>query len=285
MHKQESKVDLGKALDVGLVVTESSGVELGKQNTSSRIGNDTDVDNAYIRPIYDEELMAEHEVSSRAKIQSHKTRNDNKPVDQKSHTQKPVRQIFTGHKFSPNKSSVVYEKTSHRSCLRWKPTGRIFKTVGLRWIPAGKLFDSYTSKVESEPPHGSNVDISKIHACKQTLDLSAGTSINVQKKQSVNLSAGTSYNVKKDNLRFKPRTTMSTEVPTASMTVTTSMIELESLFDPLFDEFFNGENQVVLKSSAVTTADASDKRQQQPDSTSSTSTLGPTVNVYGNFDM
>ncbi|GKF79838.1 hypothetical protein Tco_0235406, partial [Tanacetum coccineum] len=53
------------------------------------------------------------EVNSRAKIQSHhKTRNSNKPVDQKSHTHKPGRQIFTGHRFSPNKTSAVYEKTS-----------------------------------------------------------------------------------------------------------------------------------------------------------------------------
>ncbi|GKD13127.1 hypothetical protein Tco_1197534 [Tanacetum coccineum] len=72
------------------------------------------------------------EVNSRAKIQSHKTKNSNKPVDQKSYTQKPGRQIFTGHKFSPNKTSAVYEKTSPRSDLRWKPTGRIFKSVGLR---------------------------------------------------------------------------------------------------------------------------------------------------------
>ncbi|GJU67060.1 hypothetical protein Tco_1253319 [Tanacetum coccineum] len=33
-----------------------------------------------------------------------------------------------------------------------------------------KLFDSCTSKVDSEPPHGSNVDIPHIYACKQTLD-------------------------------------------------------------------------------------------------------------------
>ncbi|GJV23784.1 gag-pol polyprotein [Tanacetum coccineum] len=128
------------------------------------------------------------EVNSRAKIQSHKTRNSNKPVDQKSHTHKPGRQIFTGHRFSPNKTSVVYEKTSPRSDLRWKTTGRIFKSVGLRWIPTGKLFDSCTSKVDSEPLHGSNVDIPHIHECKQTLDVSAGTSINVQKEQSLDLS-------------------------------------------------------------------------------------------------
>ncbi|GKB19297.1 hypothetical protein Tco_0853220 [Tanacetum coccineum] len=112
------------------------------------------------------------EVNSRAKTQSHKTRNSNKPVDQKSHTQKPGRQILTGHMFSPNKTSDVYEKTSPRFDLRWKPKGRIFKSVSLRWIPTGKLFDSCTSKVDSEPPHGSNVDIPNIHECKQTLDVS-----------------------------------------------------------------------------------------------------------------
>ncbi|GKE53279.1 hypothetical protein Tco_1488435, partial [Tanacetum coccineum] len=52
----------------------------------------------------------------------------------------------------------------------------------------------------------------------------------------------------------------------------------------LFDEYFNGENQVVSKSSAVTTADASDTRQQQPDSTSSTPTLATTITADGNFD-
>ncbi|GKA14846.1 hypothetical protein Tco_0694492 [Tanacetum coccineum] len=247
------------------------------------------------------------EVNSRAKIQSHKTRNSNKPVDQKSHTQKPGRQIFTGHRFSPNKTSAVYEKTSPRSDLRWKPTGRIFKSVGLRWIPTGKLFDSCTSKVDSEPPHGSNVDIPNIHECKQTLDVSAGTSINVQKEQSLDLSAGTLCNVNKENLRIEPpngsnaditnqyesaqtldvsagTSNLSAEVHQAAETVTTSN-ELDLLFGPLFDEYFNGENQVVLKSSAVTTTDASNKRQQQPDSTSSTSTLATTVTANGNFDL
>ncbi|GKB22278.1 hypothetical protein Tco_0856201 [Tanacetum coccineum] len=141
------------------------------------------------------------EVNSRAKIQSNKTTNSNKPVDQKSHTQKPSRQIFTGHRFSPNKTSAVSEKTSPRSDLRWKPTGRIFKYVGLRWIPTGKLFNSCTTKVDSEPPHGSNVDIPNICVCKQTLDLSAGTSLNGQKQQRIDLSAGALYNVKQENLR------------------------------------------------------------------------------------
>ncbi|GKE48213.1 hypothetical protein Tco_1479471, partial [Tanacetum coccineum] len=153
-----------------------------------------------------------------------------------------VLHIFTGHRFSPNKTSTLYEKTSPISDLRWKPASRIFKYVSLRWIPTGKLFYYCTSKVNSELLHGSNVDIPNIHECKQTLDVSAGTSINVQKEQSLDLSG-----------------------------------ELESLFGPLFDEYFNGENKVVSKSSAITTVDASDKRQQQPDSTSSTSTLATIV--------
>ncbi|GJW63089.1 hypothetical protein Tco_0114973, partial [Tanacetum coccineum] len=123
------------------------------------------------------------------KVKSYKTRNSNKPIDQKSHIKKPGRQIFTGHKFSYNKSSAVYEKTSPRSDLRWKPTGKILDTVGLRWVPTGKIFTSYTWFKCRYP---------NMHECKQTLDLSAGTSINVQKEQSFDLSAGTSINVQKE---------------------------------------------------------------------------------------
>ncbi|GJT48291.1 hypothetical protein Tco_0974448 [Tanacetum coccineum] len=111
-----------------------------------------------------------------------------------------------------------------------------------------KLFAPCTSKDDSEPTHGLNVDIPNIHESKQTLDLS-------------------------------------TEVPSIDTIVMTSMIELESLFGPFFDEYFNGVNQVVSKSFVVTTADASDKCQQQPYSISSTSALATTVTVDGNFKL
>ncbi|GJX59674.1 hypothetical protein Tco_0291064, partial [Tanacetum coccineum] len=68
MQTQENKVDLGKALDAHLVVTESSGTESGKQDTSSKSGNDTDADDADIRPIYDEELMAEVQLTIECNI-------------------------------------------------------------------------------------------------------------------------------------------------------------------------------------------------------------------------
>ncbi|GJZ78066.1 hypothetical protein Tco_0642738 [Tanacetum coccineum] len=89
-----------------------------------------------------------NEVNSR-KVKPHKTKNSNNPVEQKSHTQKPGRQISSGHRFSPKKTSAVYEKTSPRSCLRWIPTGRIFKLAGLRWIPTRKMFIDSTTKVDN----------------------------------------------------------------------------------------------------------------------------------------
>ncbi|GJY88086.1 retrovirus-related pol polyprotein from transposon TNT 1-94 [Tanacetum coccineum] len=233
------------------------------------------------------------EVNSRAKIQSHKTKSSIKPVEKKSHTPKPVRQIFTGHRFSPNKSSTMYEKTSPRPDLRWKPTGRIFKTVGLRWILTGKLFNSCTSKADNESTHGSNIDISKIHECKQTLDLSAGTSINVQKKQSIDLNADgenldkmnekgdacifVGYSTQsKDYMVYNKRTRVIVETIHVNFdeasngirspeTVTTSN-EMDLLFSLMFDELLNGTTLVVSKCSAVHAANA------QENTTPSTST-------------
>nr|GEU41919.1 hypothetical protein [Tanacetum cinerariifolium] len=117
-----------------------------------------------------------NDVNWRAKVPSNKTTNRNKPVEQISVPNKQKRQIPKGHRFSIKKNSVMQKKTmTPRSCLRWKPTGRIFKTVGLRWVPTGKIFISTTSKVDSKPLNGSNEDITNHNECEQTLDVSAGT--------------------------------------------------------------------------------------------------------------
>nr|GFA49108.1 hypothetical protein [Tanacetum cinerariifolium] len=62
MQTQKSKVDTSKALDVGLVITESSETESEVQDTSSRLGNDTNIDDVDIRPIYNKEPMAEEKI-------------------------------------------------------------------------------------------------------------------------------------------------------------------------------------------------------------------------------
>ncbi|GKG51860.1 hypothetical protein Tco_0544498, partial [Tanacetum coccineum] len=67
MQSQESKIDTGKALDADLVDTESIRTDSTVHDGSSRSGNDTDADDADdadIRPIYDEEPMAEVQLTA-----------------------------------------------------------------------------------------------------------------------------------------------------------------------------------------------------------------------------
>ncbi|GKB15421.1 hypothetical protein Tco_0849344, partial [Tanacetum coccineum] len=75
----EDKVDTGKAVDASLVNTESIGTESKEQDTSSRSGNDAHADDADIRPIYDEEPMAEVQM----------TADDNVSATGQQHTEQP----------------------------------------------------------------------------------------------------------------------------------------------------------------------------------------------------
>ncbi|GKB03618.1 hypothetical protein Tco_0831761 [Tanacetum coccineum] len=163
-------------------------------------------------------------VNSHAKVQSFKTRNINKPVEPKSHTQKPGRQIALGQRFSLNKSSAVREKlNTPRSCLRWILTGRIFKTASLRWIPTGKMFTDSTTKVDSEPPNGLKEDITNPYECKQSLDMAL-----------VQLSTGP------DPTFLTPGQISSGLVPNtvpAAPYVPPTNKDLDILFQPMFDEY------------------------------------------------
>ncbi|GJW37095.1 hypothetical protein Tco_0060015 [Tanacetum coccineum] len=68
LNMQEGKVDTCKALDAGLVITERSGTESGKQDTSSRSQNDTNAVNADIRSVYDKEPMAEVQLTTKHNV-------------------------------------------------------------------------------------------------------------------------------------------------------------------------------------------------------------------------
>ncbi|GJW37566.1 hypothetical protein Tco_0060486 [Tanacetum coccineum] len=81
--------------------------------------------------------------------------------------------------FSDSNKDCVTTKTVLNMSEMWKPTGKIFKTVGLRWVPTRKIFTSSTTKVNSEPQNGSNDDITNQYECEQTLDVSA---MGIQKK-------------------------------------------------------------------------------------------------------
>ncbi|GJW16624.1 hypothetical protein Tco_0024060 [Tanacetum coccineum] len=278
--------------------TKSRGSESRNQDTSSKLGNDTDADDADIKLIYDEEPMTEdaeqHQVKSSLldpSLDNKTTKFLNQSLESENIFLKQTVSQFEKDSLRMEEHCIALELKYQNQSLKSGQHGQFlnettktieqttsliaqnaeFKaqlqekgfaiealknelrkltgnSVDTKWVPAGKIFTFCTSKVDSKPVHGSSVDISKIHECKQTLDLSA-------------------------------------EVPTPDIIIMTSMIELESLFGPLFNEYFNGENQVVSKSSVVTTVDVYDKRKQQSDSTSSTSTLRPIVTADGHFDV
>ncbi|GKB31669.1 hypothetical protein Tco_0871070, partial [Tanacetum coccineum] len=187
------------------------------------------------------------------------------------------RQIAIGQRFSPKKSSAVHEKPNiPRSCLRWKPTGRIFKIAGLRWIPTGKMFTDNITKVDSEPPNGSNGDITNPYECDQTLNVSAGLALQRQndaslfndKMTSVHISSSlalqrhmasadnTSGPVPQSKESPGPAPNLLMPGPISSRLVPNlapaipyvppTNKELELLFQPMFDEYFTppGDRQV-----------------------------------------
>ncbi|GJT33578.1 hypothetical protein Tco_0923997 [Tanacetum coccineum] len=86
-----------------------------------------------------------------------------------------LNEILIGHRFSPNKSSAVYEKTSPRSCLRCKPTGRIFNTVGLR--PADPTGLPVTTSLEHDAPYEST---SSNQEQDQSLTISQGADVQTE---------------------------------------------------------------------------------------------------------
>ncbi|GJZ96479.1 hypothetical protein Tco_0668813 [Tanacetum coccineum] len=97
-------------------------------------------------------------------------------------------------RLNPRASAQNKDAKSHKTT---KELFAVEKSSGFR----RKLLNSCMGKVDSEPAHGSIVDIPHIHACKQTLGLSAGTSFNGQKQQRIDLNADVLYNEKQENLR------------------------------------------------------------------------------------
>ncbi|GJZ27007.1 retrovirus-related pol polyprotein from transposon TNT 1-94 [Tanacetum coccineum] len=82
-----------------------------------------------------------------------------------------------------------------------------------------------------------------------------------------------------DNLRPGPQS--QENVSQTAETVTTSN-ELDLLFSPMFDELLNGTTQVISKTSAITTADAPNQRQQKHTTLSTSTTVAadtPPLNI------
>ncbi|GJR40069.1 retrovirus-related pol polyprotein from transposon TNT 1-94 [Tanacetum coccineum] len=223
-----------------------------------------------------------NEVNSRTRKPSHKTTTRYKIVEKTSNTKKLSRKIAIGQRFSLNKSSAVYKKpNTPRSCLRWIPMGRIFKTAGLRWIPTGKMFTDNKTKVDSEPPNGLNKDITNLYECDQTLNVSAGT-LNLSadntsgpaphRKEKCTIQCALSSKEEKSSYLRAVLSTTSIRLGLHQLTpgyissglvqnpvsptpyVSPSKKDYEILFQPLFDEYFNPPPRVVSPDPVVVAA-------------------------------
>nr|GEX22945.1 Gag-Pol polyprotein [Tanacetum cinerariifolium] len=244
MQTTEEKVDTSKALDASSVDTKSSRTESKEHDTSSRSGNDAHDDVTDIRPIYDEEPMAEVQTTAEIDVfaigQQHteqpKFNNEGKVVQdvKESHDTCPLPAILTDNQILEHSYQYL---ESENSCLKktvaqfqkdfsrlWKPTGKIFKTVVLRWVPTGRILTSSTTKVYSEPLNGSNADITNQYECGQTLDVSTGLVPQRQKASDY------------DNSDPVPQRQ---DVYSLADADVPSQQELDMLFGPLYDEFFN----------------------------------------------
>ncbi|GKF06125.1 hypothetical protein Tco_0036793, partial [Tanacetum coccineum] len=116
MQTQESKIDTGKALDTNLVDTESIRIDSIVQDDSSRSKNDTDADDVDIRPIYDEEPMAEVQLTAECNIFAIGQQHTEQPeiivegrVDQYTETCQ-VKSLMLDS--SPNNQTTEYSKQS-----------------------------------------------------------------------------------------------------------------------------------------------------------------------------
>ncbi|GJZ77887.1 hypothetical protein Tco_0642559 [Tanacetum coccineum] len=123
------------------------------------------------------------DINSRASTQKkdaqpHKITKRYVPIEKKRNSKNHGRQIPIGQSFSPNKSSVVYVKTTPpRSSLTWKPMGSIFTYDGLRWIPTRKIVETCINTNDSALPLGKETCTPNTVICANSSSLSAGTSM------------------------------------------------------------------------------------------------------------
>ncbi|GJS26433.1 hypothetical protein Tco_0487053 [Tanacetum coccineum] len=130
----EDKVDTGKAVDASLVNTESIGTESKEQDTSSRSGNDAHADDADIRPIYDEEPMAEVQTTAEINVfaigQQHTEQpefNNEEEVDQNGGT--VMTHVLLSDKSTVNLQLILSNSILESEILRLKRTVAQFQKI------------------------------------------------------------------------------------------------------------------------------------------------------------
>nr|GEU80837.1 integrase, catalytic region, zinc finger, CCHC-type, peptidase aspartic, catalytic [Tanacetum cinerariifolium] len=213
MQSRESKAVLSKALDASLVVTECSGTKSDEHITSSSSGTHiTQVVDADIEPVNDQvpstednESLKKHykDLYDSIKVRRTKTIEQTTSLIVKNDEFKAQLQE-KGFKIAALKTRNSQEESygsndiSHNHYLEeaWKKAQErnrnskpcVMPSVNLQNTTNGMLFDSCMSKVDSEPPNGSNDDITNPYECDQTLNVSAGLAFHQQMASADNTS-------------------------------------------------------------------------------------------------
>nr|GEU63658.1 retrovirus-related Pol polyprotein from transposon TNT 1-94 [Tanacetum cinerariifolium] len=263
MQTQESKIDMGKAVNDDLVVTKSSGTESEVQDDNNRSRNDTDADDADIRPIYDEEPMAKVQLTAECNIFSIGQQHTEQPeiinegtVDQYTWTHF-LRSKDETPKVLINSPRLVQRGLQAQVRVVQTDKGTEFwnQTLHAYFAVEGIL---YQTSVARTPEQNSVVEKRNRTLTMASDQNSSDPAPECQTMASDQNSSNPALECQTTALNhdsLSPAIQRQEKVTQADRIVTTSN-ELDLLFSLMFDELLNGSSNVVSKSSAVSATDA-----------------------------
>ncbi|GJU73471.1 hypothetical protein Tco_1264876 [Tanacetum coccineum] len=181
----EEKVDSSKALDASLVIIESNGTKSQEQDTSSRSGNDAD-----IRPIYNEEPMAEVQTTAEINIfatgQQHIEQpefNNEGEVDQNAEQCHDIRPLPA--KLTDNMTTELSDQSleSENVCLK-KTVAQFQKDFSRMEAHCVNLELKYQNQVLKEGQQGQFLNV-KSNEAKVKHDIDVIETINIELEHKV----------------------------------------------------------------------------------------------------
>nr|GEU72582.1 hypothetical protein [Tanacetum cinerariifolium] len=306
MQTTEEKVDTSKALDASLVDTQSSRTESKEHDTNNRSGNDEHADDADIRPIYDEEPMAEVQTTAEINVFATGQQHTEQPKFNNEGEEKGFVIASLKNKLRKLTGNSVNTKFARTSILR-KPVLQPHRNQSIARQPTA--FKSERPRI-SKPRFASQVDVNN--------DLSKPVTTHYLPKERDSVVAKPHHMIKPSSSRYSSNDMVhnhylkeakkkiheigknfkTSVMPSATSqstsngskpkprinnqiyTTVPSQQELDLLFGHLYDEFFTAGTSSVNKSSSPTD---NSKQQDTPPTTNNPSSiepLTPTTNVH-----
>ncbi|GJY44979.1 hypothetical protein Tco_0433192 [Tanacetum coccineum] len=163
MQSKEGKVASSKALDAGLIVTECSRTESEKHDTSSRSGNDTHAEDAYIKPMNDKEPMAKdadikpvNDKEPMAEVQL--TAQHNVLANEQQHSMQSE-PIYDTHLLEKVDSNTTLDSTN--MCHRGGEIDQNAKKCQVSCPLLDPSFDNMTTKFSNQSLESENISLKK----------------------------------------------------------------------------------------------------------------------------